>query len=462
MIGVYDSYNKKPRVQVIKGDFIDRLHGRKSISLLFTILIMIVFKQAIYSNVICWFPTALSPQQNDYVNLFCWTNSNYIVPDNYESDNYDTYYHSGEKIPYYQFMIFILIGQIFMFYIPSFIWDLMSSNSYGYMNKLLDISSASFKNTNTDEFLKYFKPLRNKKKKKVTKSDLEVIESNDSLIAKSKQKQIDSGNTDDENLMSSDNCKIRIRKSGQKEFLDSQTIRQKMISQLNPLNGVNGLAKKYILLKVLNLGNSIGQIFLLNVIFSGKFLDYGWKYAKKLWHAQNPLFMTKEFPVFTLCDFSIHQPNRKLHDNTIQCILTMNVLYEKFYIIIWFWLIILSIVTFLNLISWIYEILFSAKAQFLHKYLKIQFKMTSGMLESSNGHKKETDEDNKILIPSESKIEEYDVENFQKRYLGTNGLVMLLIIKSVAGDLAFIKILGVLYHDFTEEIKTIEIESSQE
>ena len=88
--------------------------------------------------------------------------------------------------------------------------------------------------------------------------------------------------------------------------------------------------------------------------------------------------------------------------------------------------------------------------------------MTSGMLESSNGHKKETDEDNKILIPSESKIEEYDVENFQKRYLGTNGLVMLLIIKSVAGDLAFIKILGVLYHDFTEEIKTIEIESSQE
>ena len=424
MIGVYDSYNKKPRVQVIKGDFIDRLHGRKSISLLFTILIMIVFKQAIYSNVICWFPTALSPQQNDYVNLFCWTNSNYIVPDNYESDNYDTYYHSGEKIPYYQFMIFILIGQIFMFYIPSFIWDLMSSNSYGYMNKLLDISSASFKNTNTDEFLKYFKPLRNKKKKKVTKSDLEVIESNDSLIAKSKQKQ--------------------------------------MISQLNPLNGVNGLAKKYILLKVLNLGNSIGQIFLLNVIFSGKFLDYGWKYAKKLWHAQNPLFMTKEFPVFTLCDFSIHQPNRKLHDNTIQCILTMNVLYEKFYIIIWFWLIILSIVTFLNLISWIYEILFSAKAQFLHKYLKIQFKMTSGMLESSNGHKKETDEDNKILIPSESKIEEYDVENFQKRYLGTNGLVMLLIIKSVAGDLAFIKILGVLYHDFTEEIKTIEIESSQE
>ena len=122
MIGVYDSYNKKPKVQVIKGDFIDRLHGRKSIGLLFLILIMIVFKQTIYSNIVCWFPTALTPQQADFVNLFCWTNSNYIVPKGYDSEEYDVYYHHSENVDYYQFIIFILIGQIFMFYIPSFLW----------------------------------------------------------------------------------------------------------------------------------------------------------------------------------------------------------------------------------------------------------------------------------------------------------------------------------------------------
>ena len=347
------------------------------------------------------------------------------------------------------------------------------SNSNGYINKLLDISSTSFKNTNTEEFLKVFKNLRGKSKKKSKKSN-------------PKEKPIDEENkSNTEKIEEYDDSTVKLRKSSSSSIENNQKfstidrdLKQNLVSELNPLryayqcaffhfikqiylSGIQGLTVKYLLLKFLNLANCVGQIFILNQIFSGQFLDYGWKYAKKLWDAKSPLLMTKEFPVFTLCDLTVHQPNRKLHDNTFQCILTMNVLFEKFYVIIWFWLVVLSGLTFLNLTSWIYEILLAPKAQFLHKYLNIQLQMSNKNdinLFNENDNS-EMDESRKLLNVNSNKLLKYshkDVQNFQKKYLGINGIVMLLIIKSVAGDIAFLKILGVLYNDFISEINKNE------
>jgi hypothetical protein len=320
------------------------------------------------------------------------------------------------------------------------------------MNKLLDISSTSFKNTNTEEFLKVFKNLRGKSKNKNKKLEESINEENKSQIIKTKE---------------NDDSTVKLRKSSSSSIETTQKLstidrnfKQNLVAELNPLSGIKGLTVKYLLLKLLNLANCVGQIFLLNEIFSGQFLDYGWKYAKKLWDAKSPLLMTKEFPVFTLCDLTVHQPNRKLHDNTFQCILTMNVLFEKFYVIIWFWLVILSGLTVLNLISWICEILLAPNAQFLHKYLNIQLQMSNRngitLLNDNENNTSETDEKNKLLkIGSNKPLLKYshkDVQNFQKKYLGTDGIVMLLIIKSVAGDIVFLKLLGVLYNDFISEI----------
>ncbi len=41
-----------------------------------------------------------------------------------------------------------------------------------------------------------------------------------------------------------------------------------------------------------------------------------------------------------------------------------------------------------------------------------------------------------------------DHAHFQNEYLGNDGLVMLLMIKSVAGDIAFIELLQILWLDF--------------
>ena len=415
MDGIFDNYNKKPKVKIINGDFTDRLHGSITISLLFVILILIIFKQAMFTNIICWFqlptnyffPVFVNFIRGEYLNQFCWINSTYIVPDEYEyeSNEYGLEDHKKEPKPYYQFIMFIIIGQILMFYIPSLVWQFLASNSKGYMKKLIQISGVPFQNSDkaAEEFLKTFKPLI-----KAAESSVQIKENN---LA---SKNFEIANLKEDEIQLSQVPLLKENKSESK----------KIATAILPLKN---LALKYIILKILNLANVVGQIFLLNEIFGGQFLDFGWRYAKKLIHAKSPLLMSREFPIFTLCDFLIHEPNRKVHHHSSQCILTINVLFEKFYVIIWFWFMILALLTFINLISWVHEIFISSKDQFLSKYLNIKLKMDD---------------------EGENLINEIDVRNFEKDYLGKDGIVMLLIIKNIIGDMAFIKILGMLHNDF--------------
>ena len=463
-----ERFSKKPKAQVIKGDFIDKLHGRTTISFLFTLLILIIFRNTLYSKIQCWYPTHLADAQGDYLTEFCWINSTYLFPEGYSSENYDAYHHNNHPIPYYQYIMFILIGQIFMFYIPSKIWQIISSNSDGYMSKLLDISSTSFSVTSkeTQEFIQVFKPIskRNKMKNIDDVSELagNKIEKKGTLDEETTD--LDKNNVTERQFSKKSQNSSLFRRLLKSDSFTDRHIKQRLISSLNPINGVKGLTSKYLLFKFINLTNVIGQFFIFNVIFSGKFIDYGFKYIWKIWNSENPLLLTKSFPIFTLCDFFVYEPNRKIHEYTVQCILPMNVLLEKFYILIWFWLIFLSIVTLWNLLSWIYELTFSPIAKFLHKYLTIQSQMfsRSGKLLLSDLNE-DNENDQQTLLSFKSSISKLDIkviENFQNKYLGIDGLTMLLIIKSVTGDVAFIKLIGVLYNDFyMEETNKLEIKS---
>ena len=96
----------------------------------------------------------------------------------------------------------------------------------------------------------------------------------------------------------------------------------------------------------------------------------------KVINNEDPLIISEQFPIVTICDFYTHQNLRQLHMNSAQCLLPINVLIEKFYVFIWFWLYVLAVVTFLNIISWIYEICSSTSIGFIRKYLRIKEKMS--------------------------------------------------------------------------------------
>ena len=103
----FDNYKKKPKIPIIKGDFIDRLHGKTTISLLFITFMFLLFRQTLYSKIQCWTPTYLSGTQGEYLTQFCWINSTYLFPDEYESETYAAYHHHQTSVPYYQYIFFI-------------------------------------------------------------------------------------------------------------------------------------------------------------------------------------------------------------------------------------------------------------------------------------------------------------------------------------------------------------------
>ena len=90
---------------------------------------------------------------------------------------------------------------------------------------------------------------------------------------------------------------------------------------------------------------------------------------------EDPLWMSKQFPIVTICDYYVHQNLRKVHWNSSQCLLAINILIEKFYVFIWLWLYILLILTVLNIVSWFHEIYSSTSTGFIYKYLRIKEKM---------------------------------------------------------------------------------------
>lgn len=111
-------------------------------------------------------------------------------------------------------------------------------------------------------------------------------------------------------------------------------------------------ALQYIVCDFLNLVNVIGQIFFIDWFLDGEFSTYGWD----VWHftEQSPDIrddpMSRVFPTVTKCTFHKYGPSGSVQKFDGLCVLPLNIVNEKIYLVLWFWFIILSIVTGLFLI----------------------------------------------------------------------------------------------------------------
>ncbi|XP_065170306.1 innexin shaking-B isoform X3 [Atheta coriaria] len=114
----------------------------------------------------------------------------------------------------------------------------------------------------------------------------------------------------------------------------------------------NWWAYKYYFCEVLACINVIGQMFLMNRFFDGAFLTFGIRVIEFMESDQedriDPLILV--FPKMTKCTFYKFgvSGNVEMHDAI--CILPLNVVNEKIYVFLWFWFIILSLLTFITIV----------------------------------------------------------------------------------------------------------------
>lgn len=122
-------------------------------------------------------------------------------------------------------------------------------------------------------------------------------------------------------------------------------LRHTMCEVLNCLNAVNpALFSAEVPIDIFT--RQVGQIFLMDWLLTGQFSLYG----ILLTVFEGLPSMNKIFPKLTKCKFMRYGPsgNYEIHDT--MCVLPLNILNEKLFLILWFWIFFLSFVSFFALV----------------------------------------------------------------------------------------------------------------
>lgn len=95
----------------------------------------------------------------------------------------------------------------------------------------------------------------------------------------------------------------------------------------------NFYAYRFFLCEFMNFLVAIGQIYFTNLLLDGEFLTYGIDVIQA--GEVNPT--ARVFPKMTKCTFYKYGPSGSIEQYDGLCVLTVNVLNEKIYLILWFW-----------------------------------------------------------------------------------------------------------------------------
>lgn len=113
------------------------------------------------------------------------------------------------------------------------------------------------------------------------------------------------------------------------------------------LNTHNTYSFGYFICEALNFINVIGNIFFVDKFLGGAFLTYGSDVLKFSGMDQENRSdpMIEIFPRVTKCTFHKYGASGSIQKHDALCVLALNILNEKIYIFLWFWFIILSVLS---------------------------------------------------------------------------------------------------------------------
>ncbi|XP_055309890.1 innexin inx2-like [Sitodiplosis mosellana] len=135
---------------------------------------------------------------------------------------------------------------------------------------------------------------------------------------------------------------------------DNKEERKKIIINYFKLNmgHHNGYMAKFFFCEVLNFINIISQLYFMDYFLDGEFSTYGFEVLK--FTSLEPEIrvdpMARVFPKVAKCTFSSYGPSGSLQNFDSLYILPLNIINEKIYVFLWYWFIILTILTTISLV----------------------------------------------------------------------------------------------------------------
>lgn len=190
----------------------------------------------------------------------------------------------------------------------------------------------------------------------------------------------------------------------------------------------------YMFTKLLYIGNVFMQLWALNFWFP-HFFTYGADFFR--FYSDDYYETSEMFPRYTMCNFIVRVlGNAQRH--TVQCVLPVNMVLEKIFLFIWFWMILVAFLSVVSFVMWMLKLLNRSTARaFLTNHVwrgvfRGQRKKKLQRMESYNTELK--------LIVSQ-------MENFRK-VLGIDGYFMLQLIAHNTNVVATTEIVTALYDDW--------------
>ncbi|XP_076458059.1 innexin unc-9-like [Babylonia areolata] len=310
-------------------DWADRTSHLYTVVLLCIFTAMVSSAQYVGDPINCWCPAEFPSFHVSYTKSICWISNTYFLPtDNLIPKDIDR--RQEGEITYYQWVPIIFLFMALLFKTPNVIWRL--GHSYSGLNMEKVISMAE------------------------------------------KTQQVDSHEERDtklQNLAKYLDCWLYTYRHYRYNMI--VRVRQKLAGVfcfwLSKRDG-SFLMGFYLFVKLLYCINIVVQFFLLNAFLSMEYNVFGFEVLDRIRRGEDAVHNAR-FPRVTLCDFLIRQMTN-VHRYTVQCVLSINLFNEKIFIVLWFWLFLVAILSWSNLAHWFFWVLVKEnKVSYVKKYLKL-------------------------------------------------------------------------------------------
>uniref|UniRef100_A0AC35UI57 Innexin n=1 Tax=Rhabditophanes sp. KR3021 TaxID=114890 RepID=A0AC35UI57_9BILA len=284
--------------------------------------LMISAKQYFGSPIQCWNPSEFTGSWSSYAEQLCFIQSSYYVP--FENEIPTDAYSRRDQVTYYRWVPIVLALQAIFFFLPNWLWNMC--------HKQTTVNPRSI---------------------------VAEVRKSVGLNGKAREEEIDglAHHISDVLGQFNHNC-IKKVSTAQSGYNATATLELLSLAQI--LRNIKGylycilikiISAMYLCTKLCYVINAVGQLLVLNHFLGGDYLSWGFQTMFEIARGEG-VRESEIFPRVIMCDFKVRNLGQN-QAHSVQCVIMMNMINEKLYLFLYFWLIGIAFLTTLNFLYYL-------------------------------------------------------------------------------------------------------------